>query len=133
MIERFLEGIRDKLEDPDDAEYMVVLLPEYLDPLVRHYRYSMFLDAELRLAGLGCALGGSHLLGDEGEDEESEIVYSLLDVDAVDVDGVRALLRDHLPELGCLPGTLVQYGDELEDRYDGEIWHLGEPRSIREE
>jgi hypothetical protein len=132
MIERFLDGIRDKLEDPDDVEYMAVLLPEHLDPLVRHYRYSMILDAELRLADLGCALGGGHLLGDEDEDGESEIAYSVLDVDAVDIDGVRALLRNHLPELGCLRGTLIQYGEELEDRYDGEAWHLGEPRSIQE-
>ena len=56
----------------------------------------------------------------------------MIDVEATDVAGARALLRLHLPELGCPPGTLIQY-DDLEDRWDGERWQLGEARSIDEE
>ena len=60
-----------------------------------------------------------------------EIAYCILDVDATDTDGARALLRLHLPELGAPSGTLVQFG-QREDRYDGALWHLNECRSIDE-
>jgi len=133
MIERFLDGIRDKMVDPEDTVCMTVVVPGDLDPFDRHYRFSVHIDAELRLTGLGCSVGGGTLYwADEEEEEEPsspEIACAILDVDATDVDGARALLRLHMPELGAPEGTLVQYG-ELEDRYDGECWHLGEPRSI---
>jgi len=132
-IERFLEGLREKMRDPDNAESMSVIVPGDLDPFDRHYRFSIHIDAELRLAGLGCSEGGGTLFSDEDEDGESEILFCVLDVDATDVDGARALLRLHLPELGCPDGTLVQYGEDLEDRYDGKGWALAQPRTITED
>jgi len=134
MIERFLDGIRDKMEDPDDTICMTVVIPGDLDPVDRHSRFSVHIDAELRLAGLGCSDGGGTLYWEQDEDEEPdqpEIACTILDVDATDVDGARTLLRLHLPELGAPEGTLVQYG-ALEDRYDGGVWSLAEPRSIEE-
>ena len=136
MIERFLEGLREKMEDPDDCSFMTVVIPGDIDPFERHYRFSVHIDAELRLAGLGCSVGGGTLYwvddDDDAEDEAApEIACCILDVDATDVDGVRASLRLHLPELGAPVGTLVQYGDR-EDRFDGTRWHLNEARSIDE-
>lgn len=124
------------MEDPDDCTYMTVVIPGDLDPLDRHYRFSIHIDAELRLAGLGCSVGGGTLYQlsedeDEDEDELPQIVCCILDVDATDVDGARELLRLHLPELGAPAGTLVQYC-ESEDRFDGAAWHLNEQRSIEE-
>lgn len=123
------------MEDPDVYEPMIVVVPGDLDPFDRHYRFSIHIDAELRLAGLGCSVGGGTLYRgvdqDDDEEGEDEIVSCILDVDATDVDGARALIRLHMPELGAPAGTLVQYGD-YEDRFDGERWHLGEPRSIEE-
>jgi hypothetical protein len=135
MIERFLDDrLREKMEDPDDCDSMTVVIPGDIDPLQRHYRFSVHVDAELRLAGIGCSVGGGTLYWEpepEEDDGALEIACCILDVDAVDVDAVRALLRLHLPELGAPDGTLVQFG-RLEDRYDGAIWHLNEPRSIEE-
>jgi hypothetical protein len=133
MIERFLTGLRDKMEDPDDCSYMTVVIPGDLDPFQRHYRFSVHIDAELRLAGVGCSVGGGTLykFDDDDEEEEPKIISCILDVDATDVGGARALLRMHLPELGAPIGTLVQYGDR-EDRFDGAVWHLNEPRSVEE-
>ncbi|HET7606233.1 MAG TPA: hypothetical protein VFK28_09210 [Sphingomicrobium sp.] len=135
MIERFLDGLREKMEDPDDCSYMTVVIPGDIDPFERHYRFSVHVDAELRLAELGCSVGGGTLYwepdGDDVRDAAPEIAYCILDVDAIDVDRVRALLRLHLPELGAPKGTLVQY-DEREDRFDGARWHLNEPRSIED-
>lgn len=131
MIDRFLDDrLRAKMEDPDDVEYMTVIVPGNLDPFDRHYRFSIHIDAELRLTGLGCSVGGGTLMSEEDEDGESEILFCVCDVDATDVDGARALLRLHLPELGCPEGTLIQYGDALEDRFDGNHWILSLPRTI---
>jgi hypothetical protein len=134
MIERFLHGLAEKMVDPDDCSYMTVVIPGDLDPFQRHYRFSVHVDAELRLAGLGCSVGGGTLYWETEEDDPDdrpEIACCILDVDATDVDGARALLRLHLPELGAPEGTLVQYG-EREDRFDGTLWHLDKPRSIEE-
>jgi hypothetical protein len=133
MIDRFLDDrLRAKMEDPDDVEYMSVIVPGDLDPFDRHYRFSIHIDAELRLAGLGCSEGGGTMLSVEDEDGESEILFCVCDVDATDVEGARALLRLHLPELGCPEGTLIQYGEDREDRFDGSDWELAQPRTFDE-
>ena len=132
MIERFLDGLRDKMKDPVDCTCMSIIIPGDIDPFERHYRYSVYLDAELRLAGMGCSEGGGTLFCDsEDDDREPEICYCILDVDATDIDGARALIRQHMPELGIPAGTLLQWGD-LEDRFDGECWQLALPRSLDE-
>ena len=130
-----MAGLAAKMEDPDDCTYMTVVIPGDLDPFDRHYRFSVHVDAELRLAGIGCSVGGGTLYWDDDdgnkEGGEPEIAYCILDVDAVDVDAVRALLQQHLPELGATAGTLIQYGP-LEDRFDGTGWQNREPRSIED-
>ncbi|MEI9850194.1 MAG: hypothetical protein WDN24_04150 [Sphingomonas sp.] len=133
-LDRFLVGLDERMEDPLGTEEISVLLPEDIDPFERHDRYGAPLDAELRLARLGTAGGGTYLIEyDEDDDEDAprKVAYCVLDTDATDVERARELLRLHLPELGCPPGTLVQYGGH-EDRYDGLGWHLAEPRSIEE-
>ncbi|MCD2323411.1 hypothetical protein LQ953_05205 [Sphingomonas sp. IC-56] len=132
MIERFLTGLAAKMQEPLDTRYMMIVLPEDLDPMERHLRYSVSLDAELRLAGLGCSEGGATMLSEENAHGARDVLFTVVDVDATDVDRARALLRLHLPELGCPVGTLIQY-DELEDRYDGERWLLAQPLSVIEE
>jgi hypothetical protein len=133
MIERFLAGLEAKLKDPVQCTYMTVVIPGNIDPLQRHYGFSVYVDAELRLANLGCSVGGGTLYREleTGDEDDLEIVCCVLDVDATDVAGARALLREHLPELGATVGTLVQFGDR-EDRFDGSAWHLDEPCSIED-
>lgn len=135
MIERFLDdALREKMLDPDVCSFMTVLIPGDIGPMERHHRFTVYLDAELRMAGLGCSVGGGTLYFDDEDEDESaapEIAYCLMDVDAVDVDGARALIRLHMPELGAPAGTLVQW-DALEDRFDGEDWALACPRSLDE-
>ena len=94
---------------------------------------AMLLDAELRLAGVGCSTGGGTLyLGiNDDETDEPEICFCIMDIDAADIDGARASIRLHMPELGVPAGTLVQWG-EFEDRYDGQDWLLRQPRSLDE-
>lgn len=133
MIERFVDdAFREKMRDPDDCAFMTVLIPGDISPEERHHRFTVHLDAELRLAGLGCSEGGGTLYYDgEEEGDEPEICYCIMDVDATDVDSARALIRLHLPELGAPAGTMVQW-DDFEDRFDGLDWELAQPRSLDE-
>ena len=136
MIDRFLAGFTALHEEPGDI-YTPILLPGDFDPHERHERFTIYVDAELRMTGLGSAGGGTSIQAlDHDEDDEGPpewyTLYSIIDADVTDLEAGRALMRFQLADLGCPPGTLVQFGD-LEDRWDGERWHLAEERSIDED
>lgn len=136
MIDRFLAGFTALHEEPGDI-YTPILLPGDFSPHERAYRFTALIDAELRLAGLGSGGGGSAIQAcdrdyDDDAPPEWYTLYSIIDMDVTDLAAGRALIREQLAELGCPPGTLVQF-DEREDRWDGERWHLAERRSIDEE
>lgn len=132
MFEQFFAGIAQLSEDPDDVTCMTVVIPGDIDPWERHHRFSVYLDAELRLAQLGCSIGGGTLFFERDEDDaRDEIAYCILDVDAVEVDPARELIRLHMPELGIPAGTLLQWNGR-EDRFDGSIWSLNLPQSLDE-
>ena len=128
-IDRFLEGFDALNEYPGDIS-TPILIPGNLDPHERHNRFTQYIDAELRLIGLGSAGGGWQIRSYDEDDEEDEgqVEYSIIDTDVTELEAGLALIQHNLVELGCPPGTLVQY-DELEDRWDGERWHRGEARS----
>jgi hypothetical protein len=132
-IDRFLEGFDALNEYPGDI-CTLILIPGDLDPHERHYRFTAYIDSELRLTGLGSAGGGWQVreYDDADEDDEGRVVYSCIDADVTNLDTGLALIRAQLAELGCPSDTLVQYHDR-EDRWDGERWQLGEDRSCDED
>jgi hypothetical protein len=136
-IDQFLVGFTALHEEPGDI-YTPILLPGDFDPYERQARFTQYIDAELRMTGLGSAGGGSAIqFLDEDEDDERgddqwRVLYSIIDTDVTDLDAGRALIRVQLAELGCPAGTLLQF-DDREDRWDGERWHLAEVRSIDED
>ena len=119
--------------DDRSTSLIYVLLPEALQPLDRGARYEDALEAELHIAELGFVSGGGSSLGEERADGSREIEYCGIDVDTFDVDAARELLRSHLPALGCLSGTQLQYRDDadvpLQDEFVGAQWQLGQPRT----
>ena len=137
-IDSFLVGFTALHEEPGDI-YTPILLPGDFDPFERQARFTQYIDAELRMTGLGSAGGGSaiqFLDEDDNEDEDGgdqwRVLYSIIDTDVTDLDAGRDLIRMQLAELGCPAGTLLQF-DDREDRWDGERWHLAETRSIDED
>ena len=118
--------------EPDRTEFVYVMLPLQIEPEERQTRFGDQLDAELRLSGIGYVSGGGQLLSAPDDDGEREVIYCGIDVDTVDVEASRALLRLHLPELGCPAGTCVQFGGR-QDRFDGASWCLSEPRDMEME
>ena len=118
-------------EDWGDTELVFIVLPEALEPDRRYSKYERFLDAALRILKLGYVSGGGSNLSAPRQDGSRDIDWVGVDVDTINVDNCRALLREHLPELGCLPGTVLQYDsydDMFQDEYDGREWHLARPR-----
>lgn len=131
MIGRFFKGLLKPREEPDDTSFIYVLLPMPLEPDEREVRFGAPIDAELQLTALGYVSGGGQLLSAPDEDGRRTIQYCGIDVDAVDVDAARELLRFHLPMLGCPAGAEIQYHEGelgLMDRYDGDQWALAEAR-----
>ena len=118
--------------EPDGTIFVYVQLPGAIWPEDREALYGQPLDAELRLAGIGYISGGGTMQGAPDEAGNCPILFCGVDVDTIDVDAARGLLRDHLPELGCPPGTTIQWED-FQDRFDGEHWHIAEQRSAEKE
>ena len=118
----------------DRPTYLIyVMLPEPLQPTDRGSRYEDPLEAELQLADLGFVSGGGSSLSDLLPDGSRQIEYCGIDVDAYDVDAARELLRQHLPDLGCVDGTQLYYRDQsdvpLSDVYGDGLWSLAQPRA----
>ena len=106
--------------EPDDLDFIYVLLAAAFEADVREVRFGDPLDAELRMAGIGFVSGGGELQSAPDDAGERSIIYCGVDIDTLDLDAARTLLRLNLPELGCPPETCVQFGD-TQDRYDGRL------------
>lgn len=131
-LKALLVGSRNEQVEAEPTELIYIMLPEPLEPVERSEKYADPLDAELRLTGLGYVSGGGSSLSDELPDGTREIESCGIDVDTMHVDDARALLRDHLPELGCRKGTTLQFRKDdkpLQDQFDGSSWELDMPRT----
>ena len=125
MIDRFRAGFTALHERPGD-----------FDPHARYARFTAQIDAELRMTGLGSAGGGSATQarddGDDtgnggGEPDDWFVPYPIIDADmnASDIAAARTSLRDHLPDLGCRPGPLIEHrrdGGSCCDWIDRDSW-----------
>ena len=125
-------GFRERTISRDPGTHFVyVKIPDDIGPLDRGERYEDPIQESLDSRGLGDVTGGGSQLGDERPDGTRPIEFCGLDLELVDLDEGRALLRSRLVELGAPEGTELHYtiGDtKLQDelRHDG--WLLDRPR-----
>lgn len=107
------------------TEFLYIYLPEAIDSADRDEKYGDPLNIELQLAGVGAVTGGGVL----EEEASGRIIHAAIDVEAVDRTAARALLRAHLPDLGCPPGTRLEWfdGKEWQDLYTPSGWLEAEP------
>lgn len=122
----------DREPDIDYAEFIYIVIPEPLDPLVRTSKYADPIDVELQLFKLGEVSGGGSSLSELDDEGMRQVIWCGVDVDTNDTDKCRMLLRDLLPKLGCLAGTQLQFTAgkvPLQDEFDGDLWKLAQPRS----
>ena len=111
--------------------FIYVKLPLSIMPIERGERFEDPIDAELKRCNLGSVSGGGSLMSEPDADGNRSIVYCGVDVEAVDLDMARALLRDLLPGLGAPDQTALQYevGDsDFEDLCIDGVWTLGIPQ-----
>lgn len=131
---RGLLGRSAAVRDDRPTRFVYVALPQPLEPDEREERFARPLDVELRLTDAGFVSGGGTLIdlsGEEGDDEEPRIIHVGIDVDAYDLDRARGVLHEHLPPLGCAPGTRIEYedGGAWEDLFTGARWVERRPRA----
>ena len=112
---------------PLAAELVYVRLPGRIEPLDRGDRFEDPLSALLEASGLGFVSGGGSSLGPPREDGSRFVVFAGIDIEAYDVDGVRALLREHLPLLDAPSGTQIEFSRDdvrLQDVLGSNGWSL---------
>jgi hypothetical protein len=120
-----------KRVNPGNTEFIYIYPPLPFEPDEREDRFGEAIDVELRLKELGYVSGGGSLLSEENPDGSHDIEWCCIDVDATDVSGARALLRQLLPSLDCPVGTAIQYrqaGRPRQDEFDGAKWQIDRPR-----
>ena len=118
----------EEVNEPENLGFIFIILPGPIHPEEREAKFGDPLDSDLRVAGLGFVSGGGSLLSAPDENGESSIIYAAVDVDTIDIETARGLLRDNLPDLGCPEGTRIQFGD-LQDRFEDGEWSINETRN----
>ncbi|MGC4089965.1 MAG: hypothetical protein QM756_19170 [Polyangiaceae bacterium] len=116
-----------------ETHFVYVKIPEDLGPLDRGARYEDPLQDSLDSRGLGDITGGGSQLGDERPDGTRPIEFCGLDLELIDLEQGRALLRARLVELGAPEGTELHYtvGDtKLQDELRRDGWLLDRPRTF---
>ncbi len=120
------------MSDFDAERFIYVKLPDAVSPLERGDKYEDPLGALLAKHGLGAVTGGGSQLGADRADGTPTIAFCGVDIEAVDRDAVRVLLRARLPGLGAPVGTEIHYtsgGDRLQDALGSAGWTLGGART----
>lgn len=117
---------------PPVAELVYVRLPGRIEPLDRGDRFEDPLIVRLEASGLGFVSGGGSSLGPPRENGSRVVVFAGIDIEAYDVDAVRALLREHLPLLDSPMGTQIEFtrdGARLQDVLGPNGWSLDVDRT----
>lgn len=111
--------------EPDGAQadeasgtelFVMVQIPESIEPLERGSKYEDPLNAALQAQGLGEVTGGGTQLGPPKADGSSEITSVDIDVDLVDAERGLPALRAELKKLNPPKGTELTYEGK-----DGEV------------
>jgi hypothetical protein len=113
--------------------FVYIKIPEDLGPIARGDRYEDPIQESLDSRGLGEVSGGGSQLGDERSDGTRSIEFCGLDVELVNLDQGRALLRARLIELGAHQGTELHFtvgNAKLQDELGCDGWILDRPRSF---
>jgi hypothetical protein len=103
-------------EESDASLFVLVQIPESIEPLERGSKYEDPLNAALQAQGLGEVTGGGTQLGPPKADGSSEVTSVDIDVDLVDAERGLPALRSELKKLNPPKGTELSY-----ENADGEV------------
>ena len=95
--------------------FVMVHIPESIEPLERGSKYEDPLNAALQAQGLGEVTGGGTQLGPLKADGSSEVTAVDIDVDLVDAGRGLPALRAELKKLNPPKGTELSYEEDGEN------------------
>jgi len=125
--------VRSKRRSERDPHlFIYVKIPGDIQPIARGERFEDPLEAALRAAALGEVSGGGSQMDDPYPDGSPRVEFCGIDVEVVDRDQARRLLRQKLIELGAPSGTELHYtqeGSMLLDRFINGLWIEAVPRT----
>ncbi|MFN4297730.1 MAG: hypothetical protein ACK4FB_12915 [Brevundimonas sp.] len=116
------------------TSFVYVRMPGDAQPTERHYLFEDPIEEQLKIRNLGYISGGGSLQSAPDENGVRRIELTGIDIEAEDLDAVRALLRNLLPGLGAPVGTQIEFTLEdqrLQDRLIDSGWIEREPRTDR--
>lgn len=115
-----------------ETSFVYVRMPGDVQPVERHHLFEDPIEHQLKINNLGYVSGGGTLQSAPDEDGCCTIELTGIDIEAKDLDAVRALLRDLLPGLGAPIGTQIEFtiaDRPLQDRLSDDGWVKDEARS----
>jgi hypothetical protein len=118
----------------DPQQFVYVMIPGDIQPLVRGERFEDPLADALQLAGLGEVSGGGSQLDDPYPDGRPRVAFCGIDIDVVDRDRALGTIRHKLIELDAPEGTELHYTEGttmLLDRLSNRAWDQRLPRSLK--
>ena len=118
----------------DPQQFIYVMIPGDIQPLVRGERFEDPLADELHAAGLGNVSGGGSQLDDPYPDGRPRVAFCGIDIDVVDRDRALGAIRKKLVDLDAPAGTEVHYtvgATPLLDRLVEGAWQERLPRSFK--
>jgi hypothetical protein len=109
-------------EDSGAGLFVMVHIPESIEPLERGSKYEDPLNAALQAQGLGEVTGGGTQLGPPKADGSSEVTAVDIDVDLVDAERGLPALRAELRKLNPPKGTELSYEGEDGEHIKEVLW-----------
>jgi hypothetical protein len=113
--------------------FIYVMIPGDIQPIAREERFGEPLGAALQDAGLGKVSGGGSQLDDPYPYGSPRVEFCGIDIDVIDRDRARSLLRQKLVELRAPSGTELHFTKEgamLLDRFSDGGWIEALPRTV---
>jgi hypothetical protein len=118
----------------EPRQFVYVMIPGDIQPLMRGERFEDPLAEVLKAAGLGSVSGGGSQLDDPYPDGRPRVAFCGIDIDVVDLDRALRAIRQKLAELDAPAGTELHYtvgATLLLDRLVDGTWRQGLPRSFK--
>jgi hypothetical protein len=118
----------------DPQQFIYVMIPGDIQPLVRGERFEDPIADMLQAGALGSVSGGGSQLDEPYPDGRPRVAFCGIDIDVADRDRALGPLRAKLITLDVPDGTEIHYtvGDAmLLDRYVEGVWQECLPRSSK--
>jgi hypothetical protein len=111
----------------EEPLFVLVRIPESLEPLERAEKYEDPLEESLTSSGFGALTGGGAMLSAPDAYGHREIEWCGIDIDLFNFDAGLELIRNELKRLGAPEGTMLEYTldgiSQQRDIYDNDLAH----------